>query len=83
MFVFLCLYLTGQELQDPRKKPDASLLDVLGLIKKDSLPSSQFYLHLLYPFPLHYLFLLYKKIQIQLPPLEILLISELGYGKCL
>ncbi|CAG5125728.1 unnamed protein product, partial [Candidula unifasciata] len=27
----------GQELQDPRKKPDASLLDVLGLIKKDSL----------------------------------------------
>ncbi|RUS80500.1 hypothetical protein EGW08_011721 [Elysia chlorotica] len=27
----------GTELQDPRKKPDACLLDVLGLVKKDSL----------------------------------------------
>lgn len=35
LFFPMCL---GQELQDPRKKPDASLLDVLGLIKKDSLP---------------------------------------------
>jgi len=31
----------GKELKDPRKKPDASLLDVLGLVKKDELSASR------------------------------------------